>query len=474
MKKKSKNVAVFGVFERLHLGHIRFLHFSASLGDRLTVGLLDVGNEVTYEVRKRKLLELEIVDEVVVLEEGPLEFIKIFKPDVVVKGREFEHLNNPELDIIEGYRGQLIFSSGETRFYSEDLRKNEMLDYVTPLQIPTQFLKNHQISSKKINEILQSFSSLKVMVVGDSIVDEYVECDPLGMSQEDPTLVVRPSSSENFLGGAGIVAAHAKSLGSEVHFFTVTGDDEHGVFVSEKAIEYGVNYHGIVDVDRPTTHKKRYRALGKTMLRVNTFLQQPISSQIQLKIMTAIENLLIDTDVLIFSDFNYGLLTKSLIEKITKLAKRYNVIICADSQSSSQYGDVSRFIGADLITPTEREARMAVNEQQIGLVSLAQKLNDKLGVKNILITLGHKGVLIHSQSGKGWENDTLPALNASAKDPAGGGDALLVLVSMSIAAKATIWEACYLASVGAAIQVGRLGNLPIKKIEIMSQLDRWD
>ena len=116
---------------------------------------------------------------------------------------------------------------------------------------------------------------------------------------------------------------------------------------------------------------------------------------------------------------------------------------------------------------------MAVHEPQIGLVSLAQELNKKFDIKNILITLGQEGVLIHKQKDQKWENDMLPALNPLAKDPAGGGDALLVLVSMSLASEASIWEACYLGSVGAAVQVGRLGNLPIQKIEIQSQLDRW-
>ena len=109
-------------------------------------------------------------------------------------------------------------------------------------------------------------------MIGDTIVDEYVQCDPLGMSQEDPTIVVTPIMTNKFLGGAGIVAAHARALGAgKVSFITVTGDDESSVYVAEKLKAYGVDSKIIKDDSRPTTVKKRYRAGNKTLLRVVNF-----------------------------------------------------------------------------------------------------------------------------------------------------------------------------------------------------------
>ena len=110
--------------------------------------------------------------------------------------------------------------------------------------------------------------SLKICVIGDSIVDEYVQCDPLGMSQEDPTIVVTPIMVNKFLGGAGIVAAHAKGLGAaKVNFISVTGNDEDSNFIAKKLQHYGVDANLVIDDSRPTTLKKRYRVGNKTLLR---------------------------------------------------------------------------------------------------------------------------------------------------------------------------------------------------------------
>ena len=148
-----------------------------------------------------------------------------------------------------------MFGSGDTSFSSLELIRNEK-EFVNHSSIvrPTEFIDRHGLSVLELQTVLDRMASLKVCVIGDTIVDEYVQCDPLGMSQEDPTIVVTPIMTDKFVGGAGIVAAHARYLGAKsVDFISVVGDDEAGEYVSEKLRSYGLNPHFLIDDSRPTT-----------------------------------------------------------------------------------------------------------------------------------------------------------------------------------------------------------------------------
>ena len=147
-------------------------------------------------------------------------------------------------------------------------------------------------------------------------------------------------------------------------------------------------------------------------------------------------------------------------------------MIVADSQASSQMGDVSRFKGAALMTPTEHEARLAVRDFRSGLVVLAEALREKADARQLLITLGAEGLIIHCPNpGTGnFMTDRLPAFNTAPKDVAGAGDCLFTCASLALAVGADIWQSAYAGSVAAACQVGRVGNLPLKAEELLMEL----
>ncbi len=142
----------------------------------------------------------------------------------------------------------------------------------------------------------------------------------------------------------------------------------------------------------------------------------------------------------------------------------------ADSQSSSQVGDVSRFQGMQLITPTEREARLATRNADDGLVVLAEQLRRRSQAENVLLKLGEEGVLIHAGTDKSWLTDRIPAMNAAPRDVAGAGDCLLMASALCLACGGNIWEASVMGSLAAAVQVGRIGNTPIQREELLKEL----
>jgi bifunctional ADP-heptose synthase (sugar kinase/adenylyltransferase) len=200
--------------------------------------------------------------------------------------------------------------------------------------------------------------------------------------------------------------------------------------------------------------------------------QQAISDHLQRIILSEFEQAIGDIDVVVFSDFNYGCLPQSLVDRVIEICKNHNVMISADSQSSSQFGDVSRFKGANLITPTEREARLALQNFDDGLVVLADKLMAKTSAQNILLKLGVDGMIAQLAQKQDLlpHTERLDALNLNPVDVSGAGDSVLITASLALAVGATLWQASLLGSIAAFIQVGRVGNIPITSSEITQVL----
>jgi rfaE bifunctional protein kinase chain/domain len=474
--KARKVVFVSGNFNLIHPGHLRLLNFASECGDFLVVGVTrnDVpGALIPEDLRLAGVRSISCVGYAFLLPVAPETLVAALKPALVVKGKEHEAHFNPEQAIVESYGGKLLFSSGEARFSSMDLLQRELLaNTVSTIAKPADYPLRHGFDGNSLHALVSRFSSLRVVVVGDLIVDEYITCDPIGMSQEDPTIVVTPIKYDMFVGGAGIVAAHARGLGAQVRYFGVAGDDATAVYARETLERHGVEACLIRDDSRPTTLKQRYRARSKTLLRVSHLRQHDISHETRTSMMEEIEAAIGNADLLVFSDFNYGCLPQPLVDAITDCCRRQGVPMVADSQSSSQVGDVSRFEGMLLLTPTEHEARLALRDSASGLVVLADALQRKSHCKHVIVTLSAEGILVHSQesSSGGLVTDKLPSFNNVPKDVSGAGDCLFICASMALVAGGSIWESAYLGSIAAACQVGRVGNLPLSTAELTREL----
>jgi len=466
----NTTIFVSGQFNVLHPGHLRLFRFAKEQGGRLIVGVISdrVAGSAAYipeEFRLEGVRSNSYVDEAFLINESITAVIDRLRPNIVIKGKEHDSKLNIELDALNKYGGRLIFSSGEAVFSSVDLIRKEFQSQ-TPkfIVVPNEYMERHQISIENLDKYLANFSELRVGVVGDLIIDEYITCQPLGMSQEDPTLVVTPLDSVRFIGGAGIVAAHAAAMGAKVSFFSVVGNDEVSNFAEKKLKDFGVNAHLLVDDSRPTTLKQRYRCKGKTLLRVSHLHETAISLDLQREMFKNLEAMMSKLDLLVFSDFNYGCLPQQLVDNLIKKAKSLKIYLAADSQSSSQVGDIGRFKDVNLITPTEHEARISTRNREDGLVVLAEQLRKDSNAENVLLKMGEEGLLVHARGEKteDWMTDRVEALNAMPKDVAGAGDSLLIASAMVLASGGSIWEAACIGSLAAGIQVGQVGNTPIR------------
>lgn len=466
---------ISGNFNVVHPGHLRILKFAKENADFLLIAVTPdttAGVSLPAELRLEGLRAISIVDHTFLLEELPEDFIARLQPEVVVKGKEYETRENPEQSAVDLYGGKLLFSSGEVRFASLNLIQKEYYETnFSAIRKPLDFPKRRGFEISDLKAILPKLAGLRVLVIGDLIVDTYANCEPLGMSQEDPTIVVTPIDEKTFIGGAGIVAAHAAGIGGKVHFISVTGQDSWSDFARTTLEHSGVSFDFITDTTRPTTHKKRYRANGKTLLRVNQLRQHAISPDLIKMVISAVEKRIDNTDLILFSDFNYGCLPQPLVNQIVSMALSRNILMAADSQASSQLSDISRFKDMEIVTPTEREARLALRDQDSGLVIIGANLQRESRANNVIVTLGSEGLLIHGLHNGIYVTDRLPAFNTTPKDVAGAGDSLFTCSAMARAVGVDIWQSTYFGALAAACQVSRLGNTPLALEDLITEIE---
>ncbi len=477
MSNEKKVCLIVGKFNVVHPGHLRLFRYAKEIADKLIVGVFADSYDAAGEILISEGERLEgvkanlWVDDALVVNDLTAT-IRELRPAVVLKGKEHESNPNLEERIVEQFGGALKFGGGDTRLSSSILMRAEKVFEDNVASHAERFLKRHKFDAEMLGNGIRSLEGLKTLVIGDLIVDQYIDCQPLGMSAEDATVVVSPLATRTFVGGAGIVAAHAGRLGGSSTLISICAEDDIGSRALSDLASLGVTTAITRVTDRPTTRKTRYRANGKTLLRVNELRDHQIDNVVADKLLWAVRERINECDVLIFSDFSYGVLNEQLVNEILDLARGKAVITAADSQSSSQIGDIARFKNVTLLTPTEREARLAVRDNQSGLVSVSEKLRQLTGAEHIPITLGGEGVFLHRtvvEEGE-WTDDQVPALNPNPVDVAGAGDAFLVSAALALATGTNIWGAMFIGSLASACQVERTGNIPITRAELLRKI----
>jgi rfaE bifunctional protein kinase chain/domain len=470
----AANVALcYGHFNLIHPGHLRYLKYAKNLATKLVVVVVSdqeldkdsFGQHFSEEDRAESLANLQIVDYVIILNDNSLnKLISIVKPKFLVLGKEFEQRQTEQIDLaIKAVNkiGKVVFHAGETHYSTANLLHGDIFDIESSSKKDLNTIcKKHKINLINLKNRLRSFSNSRLVVIGDTIVDNYVACDALGMSAEAPVLVVKELENREFIGGAAIVASHVAALGAKCHYISVVGEDDQSNMVAQSLIEQDIDADLIIDTSRPTTYKTRYMVGNQKLFRVSRIKDHKILETIEQDIIDKLTKLAPNIDGILVSDFVYGVITQNILDAIFNLASQFDIKLYGDLQCSSQVGKVSKFSGYDLITPTEKESRVALDDNESGIEWIANTLLKDTNSKNMLMKLGSDGFIAYSNS-KFMERQNFPALSVNPVDVTGAGDSLFAAMSVSLSSGASLMEASVIGTCMASLSVKKVGNIPI-------------
>ena len=240
--------------------------------------------------------------------------------------------------------GRVLYEAGEAHYATADLLRGAQNEIERDRWIQfTAALHTHNIDLAQLAKSFSDSKSPRILVVGDTIVDRYVACDPVGMSNEAPVIVVKELESRDFAGGAAIVSAHVAALGAACDYLSVIGSDEPADTVKKQLAEHGVVTHLFEDSSRPTTFKIRYLVENQKLFRVSRLKEHSLSRELEDQLIERILDLAPRLDGILVSDFVYGVITSRILQVLGDVSQKHDIPLFGDLQCSSQIGNISKF-----------------------------------------------------------------------------------------------------------------------------------
>ncbi|MDP2913455.1 MAG: PfkB family carbohydrate kinase [Candidatus Omnitrophota bacterium] len=447
LKKNGKKVVqCHGVFDLVHLGHIRHLAQAKKEGDVLVVTITKdrhvkrgPGRPVFNEnLRAETLAFLSITDYVCIVDSPTAtDCIKMLKPDVYVKGLDYRDKSGDltgkiyeEEEAVKSIGGRLAFTDDIT--FSSSRLINDYLD-VFP-QRTVRYLKaiGKRYTVDSIVGKLGLIKDMKVLVIGDAIIDQYHYCSPMGKSSKEHLVANRYVSEESFAGGVLATANNAASICGNVDLLTVLGSkDSHEDFIRAH-LSPNVKPLFFHRSDMGTIVKRRYVSpeVNRKLFEVCYIKDDDIPKELEAGILKRLEKAIKGYDLIVVSDFGHGLLTKRMIGLISSKA-RYLALNVQTNSANIGFNLVTKYPKADCVCIDEMELRFATHDRFSDLKTHAKSVYKKLKCGHIITTRGPNGSLCYSEP-EGFHET--PAFSYRVVDAIGAGDAFFAFVGPCFAA----------------------------------------
>ncbi len=312
--------------------------------------------------------------------------------------------------------------------------------------------------------ILNKIKGKKVLVIGDVMLDEYLWGKVERISPEAPVPVVKVVKQSFSLGGASNVAQNLYALGAQPLLVGVVGSDDAGRNFKALLKENGMSNRGIfIDRERTTIVKKRVVAHHQQVVRVDIEETKDIERIIEERILKFLDKITFDFSAIIIEDYNKGLLTKRLIQKVIVLAHKKKVPVTVDPKFENFFV----YKNITLFKPNVRELERVTGKTLTGkhlIETTLRRLQQKIKTKAILLTMGEKGMVLVE---KGKKPFYLEPHALDVYDVTGAGDTVIAAVTLAMIAGCSMKDSMRFASAAAALEVTKLGATPVIPEEII-------
>lgn len=473
-----------GVFDLVHLGHVRHIEQARSHGDLLIVTITadafvnkGPGRPIFPErMRAEMLAAMECVDYVGINHASSAETVlAAVRPNIYVKGADYE---NPEEDVtgkitserdcVERLGGRIVFTHDIT--FSSSSLINRYLDVYDP---PVRDFLDRLRDNGGLNSLLgliERIAGFRVLVIGDTIIDEYQYVNTLGKSAKENIIATQFKDREVFIGGVCATANHLAGFCREVEVISTIGG--HDSFEEEirAHLKDNVTAHLVPVSGRPTTRKSRFVDPGyiRKLFEVYFMDDSPLPPDVRDRVDRTIAEKAAGFDLVIVNDFGHGLIARSTIEAISRNARFVAVNVQANAGNFG-FNLVTKYPKADYVCIDAPEARLAVGEkfEDINHV-ISELLPERIDCDHFVVTHGKHGSYAYARE-QGVV--MVPAFTKTVVDTVGAGDAFFAITAPLVAAGGDMLQVATIGNAVGAIKVGIVGHrTSVDKVPVIKYL----
>ncbi len=459
-----------GVFDLLHIGHIRHLEQAKKLGDVLVVTVTPdryvnkgPGRPAFNEkLRAEAIAALDCVD-FVSINEWPQadETIRRLRPHIFVKGSEYRDARRDQTGAISVEETAIQEVGGRLEFTEDITFSSSSLinQFLTVLPEETRrYLGrfNQEFGPGEVIRYLRGGKELKVLVVGDAIIDEYHYCSAIGKSSKEPILAVKHVNAEVFAGGILAIANHVAGFCDRVDVATVLGErDRKETFIRE-AMRGNVEPAFFTRVGAPTIQKRRFidPYFFQKLFEVYEMDDTPLAGAEHDRFCDWLSRRLPEFDLVVVVDFGHGNVTDRMIDVLCAKS-RFLAVNAQSNAGNIGYHTISKYTRADVVCLAENEIRLEARDRYGNVRPLMLDVARKLDARRVLVTRGAQGSL-------GYDARTgfaeVPALATVVKDRMGAGDTFLSVASLCAAQDAPIELVAFVGNAAGAQAVATVGH----------------
>ncbi len=467
---KKKIVHCHGVFDLLHVGHIRHFAEAKAMGDLLVVTLTQDQHvnkgphrpAFPQELRAEVIAALDSVDYVAVNKwPTAVNAIKLLKPAIYAKGPDYKDAAKDVTGGIAAEEEAVRSSGGEIRFTeditfsSSKLLNRHMPQFDGPVAGFLERLRR-QFSGADVAGLVDGLRKLKVLVIGEAILDDYVYCEAMGKSSKEPILALQYRSEEKHAGGALAIANHLAEFCDKVDLVTYLGAENTQEEFARANLKPTVTPFFVYKTDSPTIVKRRFVQVGllNKLIEVYEMNDAPLEGGEEDDLCRILESKLPDYDVVLAADFGHGLIGPRAVEILSKKS-RFLSVMTQINAANIGFHTISKYPRADYICIHEGELRLDHRNRRDDLKLLTKNLAKRLKATTVMVTRGTKGTLLYRE-GEGFSE--CPAFAMKVVDRIGAGDAVLAMTSLASAAKLPAEVIGFLGNLAGAQAVTIVGN----------------
>ncbi len=315
---------------------------------------------------------------------------------------------------------------------------------------------------------IAAMKDVKIMVVGDVMLDRFVYGEVKRISPESPVPVLSVTRESAMLGGAGNTLANLAGLGAKGFMLAAVGDDGTGRIIREKAQALDIDTSGLLtDSSHPTTVKTRFLAGHQQLLRSDYDRSTALTPALEKQLLDHAKALISKVQAVILSDYGKGLLTDTVISGVIALAKKAGVPVIVDPKGK----DFTRYKGASAVTPNKKELSEACGGAALNsdeaVIKAAQQIIDACGIEAVVATRSAEGITVVA---KGAEAYHVRGKDIEVFDVSGAGDTVIATLAAALASGATLNDAALIANMAGSIAVTKVGTAPIRAEELEAAL----